>query len=320
MKKQLSLILALSTLLIVFWSLSQKKSEEKNHLLASSPIEKASQIQKTVELASPAGKPSDPDPQVDLIDPSTKNFLKLIAEAQNPEDVFAKESAHVLANYQEDRWVTHGDILVNEKNLIKMIDGSEIAIMKIGKVEYWPMNIVPYEIDPALIAEPIRKAIEAINGQTNIRFIERHNENDYVYFRFTHEKKCLSYLGKIGGEQDILLNPEECQFGKILHEMLHAIGFIHEHSREDRDKYVNIHWDQIKEGAKIQFQKLSAEVWPPSDSFDFESLLLYPSNAFQIGDHPTISKKDGAVFEVNRAKLSSGDIQKINHIYKKIEE
>ena len=40
----------------------------------------------------------------------------------------------------------------------------------------------------------------------------------------------------------------------LKHEMMHTLGFYHEHSRSDRDKYIRIHWDHISEGNADQFQ------------------------------------------------------------------
>ena len=34
----------------------------------------------------------------------------------------------------------------------------------------------------------------------------------------------------------------------MTHELMHALGFFHEHTRPDRDKFVRILWDNIKNG------------------------------------------------------------------------
>ena len=51
------------------------------------------------------------------------------------------------------------------------------------------------------------------------------------------------------GSQEISLT-SGCQrlVGTIEHELLHALGFWHEQSRPDRDKYVEVLWENIVDG------------------------------------------------------------------------
>jgi hypothetical protein len=46
--------------------------------------------------------------------------------------------------------------------------------------------------------------------------------------------------------------------GQILHEIMHILGFSHEHVREDRDQYITVMWDNIKPG-KISLDAIFAK-------------------------------------------------------------
>lgn len=92
----------------------------------------------------------------------------------------------------------------------------------------------------------IREALKNYEKYTCIRLKPRTNEKDYIKIVSDHTG-CWSHIGKIGDEQKINLQIPGCvtKKGIIIHEIMHAAGFWHEHTRPDRDTYVTINLKNI---------------------------------------------------------------------------
>lgn len=88
--------------------------------------------------------------------------------------------------------------------------------------------------------------------------------------------------------------------GQIQHEMLHALGFFHEHSRPDRDNYVRVREKFIQEGKEINFQ-IGSLIDPLGTDYDYSSVMHY--GEFQFTNNPnrkTINAFGNEVGQRNR--------------------
>ncbi|VDM37611.1 unnamed protein product [Toxocara canis] len=118
-----------------------------------------------------------------------------------------------------------------------------------------------------------------------------------------------------GGQQ--LLNLYHGCFDQrtILHELMHVLGFYHEHNRSDRDKYVTIFDENIIDRDKHQFVKIEnrqSHLWT---LYDYDSVLHYNTTAFSRNNKETMVPKNQNRMIGVRMKLSLYDITKINKLY-----
>jgi hypothetical protein len=75
---------------------------------------------------------------------------------------------------------------------------------------------------------------------------------------------CWSGVGKNGGKQELSLG-DGCIYDNVLvHEAIHAIGFMHTQNRFDRDNYIRILWENVEPGSEYIFDKVD-----PTEFTDF---------------------------------------------------
>ncbi|RAJ73728.1 astacin (peptidase family M12A) [Chitinophaga dinghuensis] len=193
----------------------------------------------------------------------------------------------------------NGDIIVHDFNLM-----STLSYTTNNNSYTWPDGTVPVILDNSVFASDyyviIKSALDYFNYHTSIIFKERTNESNYIIISCIDNdgsgKAGASPIGKGGsGGNKIELIKDAFSRGTVIHELMHALGIYHEQSRSDRDKYVEIKFDNIKAAAKHNFQIERDGI--ARGAYDYCSIMHYPAfNSFAIDEtKPTLVCKNNGV-------------------------
>ncbi|KAK7474454.1 hypothetical protein BaRGS_00034276 [Batillaria attramentaria] len=110
----------------------------------------------------------------------------------------------------------------------------------------WPEGQVFYEIIDSFkqnksMLTVIEQAIEEWERYTCLNFTAVDNTSEPEdRIVFTYGEMCASSLGRKGGLQDVFLGYDCFEKSIVIHEIGHAIGWIHEHTRPERNRYVYV--------------------------------------------------------------------------------
>ncbi|XP_069461262.1 meprin A subunit alpha-like [Ambystoma mexicanum] len=143
-------------------------------------------------------------------------------------------------------------------------------------------------------------------------------EGEKTYIKFEKLDGCWSYVGDLHRGQSLSIG-EGCDYKAIVeHELLHALGFYHEHSRTDRDDYVHIWWDEIIEGYAYAFDRYDDDfITDLNTPYDYDSVMHYGPLSFNKNDVPTITTKLPAFNDLigQRFDMSKIDLERLNRMY-----
>uniref|UniRef100_A0AAQ4R417 Metalloendopeptidase n=1 Tax=Gasterosteus aculeatus aculeatus TaxID=481459 RepID=A0AAQ4R417_GASAC len=207
-------------------------------------------------------------------------------------------SAETLEDFRGNRLVGEGDILISE-------DRNAVSNL-------WLDAIMPYAISSELANREshILDAFKMISDASCIRFEPHTTQLNYI--ELSEGRGCASFVGCQGGAQPVYMT-DECSTGNLCHEILHALGLHHEHTRRDRDQYVSVQWENIAPGKKGNFKIVSGETL--NLPYDLESIMHYGKNYFSKDGSPTMLPKQSAPLLGQRKRLSQLDIKRLNLLY-----
>lgn len=214
-------------------------------------------------------------------------------------------------NFWEESGQFEGDI---------MLEGPERTGV-ILSTDRWPDGVIPYYLDDNHFTEDeeeqIKSVMEEYHINTCIKFRPyRKSDTEFIILR-SDKPGCWSHVGRKDGGQVINLQPGCLRSGTIAHELLHAVGFRHQQSASDRDNYVSIKWENIREGTERNFKKYPAsDVTDFGVGYDYDSVMHYSRKAFSKNDKDTIVPRDPNAEIGQRIGLSTKDILKTNRMYK----
>ena len=104
----------------------------------------------------------------------------------------------------------------------------------------------------------IKEAIDDYNRLFKDCLEWKPKSDESVYVEFLNSGTCYSRIGKAYWPfplaQSIFIGRCSHLVGHIKHEMMHTLGFYHEHSRSDRDDFIKINWNNIVDGHQGQFE------------------------------------------------------------------
>ncbi len=225
----------------------------------------------------------------------------------------------------QEPWPPPGFVLVDDMALPESVVYGDGAFV----FNFWPSSTVHYTFDSQVSTAhraDFRLALAELEAVSGLNFVEGASTNYFTVRRnAANTNVSNSSVGMQGGQQFINIGDNHWDAPFVMaHEVMHALGFIHEQSRADRNTYVQIRTQYISQTAcggnscTNNFSIVNAAI--VNGTYDFLSIMHYGAFAFTtVEGEPTIVCRPGyESFQDrigNRSWLSLRDAQTLAALF-----
>uniref|UniRef100_A0A3P8S0B1 Metalloendopeptidase n=1 Tax=Amphiprion percula TaxID=161767 RepID=A0A3P8S0B1_AMPPE len=197
--------------------------------------------------------------------------------------------------------------------------GGDIAISSDADRNNADGNVyIPYYIQNHYSSREVAiivRGLESFSAVSCIRFRPYQN-GDHEWLSIESRNGCYSYVGRQNnGAQTVSLSRQGCLYhSTVQHELLHALGFNHEQTRSDRDKYIWVYWENIIDDMKYNFNIINT--LNQGTPYDYNSVMQYEKYAFSKNNLPTMLPIPNSNVPFGQAtQMSQNDIIRLNRLY-----
>jgi hypothetical protein len=133
---------------------------------------------------------------------------------------------------------------------------------------------------------------------------------------------CFSMIGQVSGQAGYEKSSQPLNLGTnceikgiAAHEIAHALGMLHEMARNDRNLYLNVRKQHVKDGFMNNFENTSNAY--TGTSFDFLSLMMYGAYHFSKDGEMTTLPHDKRLVPImgQREGFSELDVLHLGNMY-----
>ncbi|CAB4060679.1 unnamed protein product [Lepeophtheirus salmonis] len=189
-----------------------------------------------------------------------------------------------------------------------------------GNNNLWPDKQVPYVFGTRFTSSEkkmIQEAMDTIQTSSCVEFIARSTQRNFIILRNDKRGCYTSALGfnQNRGSTTINLNRRMCMTpSTIIHELFHALGFMHEQNRPDRDAFIRRCDLRRLTPYSNCYNGMTATTF--GLPYDYKSVMQYSRTAFSKNRRNTMTPTRAFRGPLgNRVGMTSLDIQKLNEAY-----